>query len=177
MALENELPQTFSRRVLITVSIVLLMLALAALVFFAIDVLLLLFGAVLLAIFLHGLANISRRYLRLSEGYSVLLVSFILTAVLVLSVWMLAPSVADQVKNLRTEVPQAAQNVTEYLSGYSWGKLILEQMPSSGEIVERVGNSNVLSRVGGYFSSTIGVFSKIAQIRVCAKFYMKSAKR
>jgi predicted PurR-regulated permease PerM len=176
MALENQLPQTFSRRVLITVSIVLLMLSLAALVFFAIDVLLLLFGAVLLAIFLHGLANISRRHLRLSEGYSVLLVSFVLTVVLVVSIWMLAPSVADQVKNLRTEVPQAAQNVTEYLSRYSWGKLILEQMPSTGEIVEKVSNSNALSRVGGYFSSTIGLFTNLALMILLAIYLASEPK-
>jgi predicted PurR-regulated permease PerM len=176
MALENEPAQTFSRRVLIAVSIVLLMLALAALVYFAIDVLLLLFGAVLLAIFLHGLANISRRYLRLSEGLSVLLVSVLLVVILALGIWLLAPSVSEQIKNLRAEMPQAAQNVSEFLSGYSWGRLMLENLPNGGEVIQKISDSNVISRVGGYFSSTIGLLTNIALMILLAIYLASEPK-
>jgi predicted PurR-regulated permease PerM len=176
MIFNTDAERNFARRVLITVSIVLLVLLIAALIYFAIDVLLLLFGAIMLAIFLHGLANISRRYLRLSEGYSVLLVSALLIAALSFSVWLLAPSVADQVKNLRAELPEAAQNVTEYLRNYSWGRLILENMPSGNEVIERVNNSNVLSRVGGYFSTTVGALTNIALMILLAIYLASEPK-
>ena len=163
----------FARRVLITVGIVLLLLLIAFVLFYAIEVLLLLFGAILLAIFLHGLANISRRYLRIGEGYSVLLVAALLVAALSLAVWMLAPSVADQVKNLRNELPQAALGVRQYLSNYSWGNLILEQMPSTAEAMEKVNNSNILARVGGFFSSTITILTNIA-LMILLSIYLAS---
>ncbi len=153
---------SFAKRALINISLVLLVLLLAFVLFYVFDVILLLFGAILVAIFLHGLANISRRYLHLSEGKSVLLVSAILVAALALAVYLLAPSVAEQVRNLRDELPRSLENVSQYLSNYSWGRLILEQMPSNAEMIEKVNNSNVLSRVGNFFSSTLGALTNIA---------------
>jgi predicted PurR-regulated permease PerM len=173
---EKTAENLFARRVLIAGGIGLLLLLIAGLVFYAIEVILLLFGAILLAIFLHGLANISRRYLRIGEGYSVLLVSVILLGVLVTSGWMLAPSIADQVTNLRYQLPQAAADVSRYLSNYSWGNLILEQMPSSAEVVEKVNNSNMLSRVGGFFSSTAAILTNIALMILLAIYLASEPK-
>ncbi len=160
-SIENSQP-TFAKRVLINISLVLLVLLIAFVLYYVFDVILLLFGAILVAIFLHGLANISRRYLRLSEGKSVLLVSVILVAVLALAIYLLAPSVAEQIRNLRDELPKSLQNVSQYLSNYSWGRLLLEQMPSNAEMIEKVNNSNVLSRVGNFFSSTLGALTNIS---------------
>jgi predicted PurR-regulated permease PerM len=114
--------------------------------------------------------------LRIGEGYSVLLVSVILLAVLVTSGWMLAPSIADQVTNLRYQLPQAAADVSRYLSNYSWGNLILEQMPSSAEVVEKVNNSNMLSRVGGFFSSTAAILTNIALMILLAIYLASEPK-
>ncbi|MDQ3714413.1 MAG: AI-2E family transporter [Acidobacteriota bacterium] len=154
--------QSFAKRVLINISLVMLVLLLIVLLIYVFDVILLLFGAILLAIFLHGLANIVRRYSRLSEGLSVLLVSALLVAVLALSIWLLAPSVAEQIKHLRDELPQSAQKVSQYLSNYGWGRLILEQLPSNAEMIEMVNNSSFLSRVGNFFSSTVTILTNIA---------------
>jgi predicted PurR-regulated permease PerM len=154
--------ESFTKRVLIICAVVTLIILLVLVTIYVIDVILLLFGAILLAIFLHGLANISRRYLQLSEGYSVLLVSAVLVAVLAISVYLLAPSVGEQVKNLREELPASIEKVSAFLSNYSWGRLIIEQMPSGSELVEKFSNSSVWTRIGGYFSSTIGAITNIA---------------
>lgn len=158
---ENPL-QNFTRRVLIICGIVTLIILLVLGAIYVIDVLLLFFGAVLLSIFLHGLANIARRYLRLSEGISVLLVSALLIAAIALGVWLLAPSVAEQVKNLRDELPSSAQKASEFLSNYGWGRALIEQLPSNDEIIDKVNNSSVLSRVSGYFSSTLGALTNLS---------------
>ncbi len=159
---DEEPEQTFAKRVLINIAIVLLVIVILFVAIYVSDVILLLFGAILIAIFLHGLANISRRYLRLSEGVSVLLVSAILVAILSLGVWLLAPSIAEQVKNLRAELPKSLQNVVAYLSSFSAGRLILEQMPDTSELIEKVNSSDTLSRVGNVFSSTLGILTNIA---------------
>lgn len=159
---------SFSKRVLITISLIVLILLLVTFVIYVFEVVLLFFGAVLLAIFLHGLANIVRRYSGLSEGLSVLLVSSLLIGVLALSIWMLAPSVADQIRNLRVQLPIAVQDVSNFISNYSWGKLILEQLPTTDELIEKVNTSNVLARVGGFFSSTVAVITNIALMLLLA---------
>ena len=168
--------QTFTHRVLIICGIITFIILLVLGAIYVVDVLLLFFGAVLVAIFLHGLANISRRYLRLSEGYSVLLVAALLVAALVLSVYLLAPSVAEQIKHLRDELPASAKKASEFLSSYGGGRAILEQLPSNDEIIEKVNNSTMLSRVGGYFSSTLGALTNIALMLLLAIYLASEPK-
>ena len=82
----DNAPETFAKRVLINIAIVLLIVSILIIAIYVFDVILLLFGAILAAVFLHGLATISRRYLRLSQGVSVMLVSALLLAVLAFGV-------------------------------------------------------------------------------------------
>jgi predicted PurR-regulated permease PerM len=158
---ENSQP-TFAKRVLINISLVLLVVVLLVFTMYVFDVILLLFGSILVAIFLHGLANIVRRYLRLGEGVSVLVVAAVLVAALALSIYLLAPSIAEQVRNLRADLPKSIENVVAYFSNFSWGRAIIENLPSGSEIIEKVNNSGFISRVGGYFSSTLGALTNIA---------------
>lgn len=175
--MDSDKPKdSFSKRVLINIGIVLLVVAVLVVTIYVFEVILLLFGAILVAIFLHGLADISRRYLRLSRGLSVLLVSFLLLLGFVAAVWLLAPSVAEQVRHLRDELPRSVQNVLNFLNQYSWGRLILEQMPDSGELVDRVKSSNVLSQVGNFFSSTLGVLTNLA-LMLLLSIYLASEPR
>ena len=172
----DNAPETFAKRVLINIAIVLLIVGILIIAIYVFDVILLLFGAILMAIFLLGLANISRRYLRLSEGVSVLLVSFLLLVILALGVWLLAPSVAEQVKHLRDELPKSLQNVVAYLSQYGWGKAILEQMPGTDDIIDKVNNSGTLTQVGSFFSSTLGALTNIALMLLLAIYLASEPK-
>ena len=176
MIIDTNTNSQFVKRVLITVAIVAAFVLIIWAFVYVVDVILLLFGAILLAIFLHGLANIVRRYLRLSESYSVLLVSALLVTAIALSIWLLAPSVAEQVQHLRQELPQSAQKVSVFLSNYGWGRVILEQMPSSAEAFEKVNNSNVLSRVGNYFSNTVEALTNLALMLLLALYLASEPK-
>ena len=173
--MENPQP-SFAKKVLINISIVLLVVLLLVFLMYVFDVVLLLFGAILAAIFLHGLANISRRYLRLSEGISVLLVSFLLVILLALGVWLLAPSVAEQMRNLRAELPESARKAGAYLAQFSWGKVLLDQMPGTDKLIETVNTSSFLSSVGGYFSSTLGAIGNIALMLLLAVYLASEPK-
>jgi len=146
----------FTKKVLIVVGVVLAVLLVTLLVYYTIDVVLLLFGAVLLAIFLRGLAELLNRYLKISEGAAVLLVSLILVLILAGAIALLAPSVAEQGRHLRDELPKSAQKVGNFISQYSWGKTLIDQLPSADDIMAKVGAATVLVSVGGYFSSTLG---------------------
>lgn len=147
---------SFSRKVLLAVGIVCLTVLLIALLYFTFDVLLLVFAAALLAIFLRGLADILCRYTNIPEGWSVIAISALILAVLAGAVAFLAPDVAEQVRHLRTQLPIAASDAASYISQFSWGRAIIEQLPSFETVRNNLNPSSLLSGVGGFFSSTVG---------------------
>jgi len=167
----------FVKRLLIVCGVITLTVLLVLGAIYVFDVVLLLFGAILVAIFLHGLANILRRRVpRLSEGKSVLLVAFAIVAVLSFGVWLLAPDVADQIKNLREELPMSAQKASAYVSQFNLGKTIIAQLPSIEEVLEKINLSALLSRVGGFFSTTLGAIANIALMLLLAVYLASEPK-
>lgn len=163
----------FVKRILIGVALILLAFLLLQLIYYTFDVLLLLFAAVLLAIFLRGLADLVRRYDRISEGWAVMLVSAALLGILVAAVLLLAPSVADQVRHLRDELPLSAQKASAYISQFGWGRTIIEQLPSTDDVMSKLDASSILTRVGGFFSSTFGALANFL-ITILLAIYLAS---
>lgn len=147
----------FTENIITAVGIILAFLLVILLVYFAVDIFMLAFAAILLAVFLRGLADLVNEYLNLSEGKAVLVVSLVLIIILGGSIALLAPSVAEQFRHLREELPRSAEGVAAYLSQYSWGRAIIEQMPSANDIESKVNTMSLLSSVGGFFSSTAGM--------------------
>jgi predicted PurR-regulated permease PerM len=166
----------FIHKVLITVGVILAAIFVTLFVYYTIDVLLLLFGAVLLAIFLRGLADLLNRYLKISEGVAVLLVSLLLVLILAGAIALLAPSVAEQVRHLRQELPVSAQKVSDFISKYSWGATLIKQFPSMSDVMEKIDTSSLLTRVGGYFSSTLGALGNFF-VMVLLAIYLASEPR
>lgn len=95
MDIGNVSKSPFVKNVLTVCFVVALLVLLAMMTARAFDVVLLLFGAVLVAVLLHGLATVLRRWVPVSEGVAVLLVLALLTALVALGVWLLAPSVGE----------------------------------------------------------------------------------
>ncbi len=165
--------QQFVRRVFIVVGVVLAVILIVLLIYYTIDVLLLVFGAVLLAIFLRGLASLINRYTKISEGAAVLLVSLLLILILGGAIALLAPSVAEQVRHLRDELPRSAQKAGAYISQFNWGKTIIDQLPSFEDVMQKIDAASLLTRVGGYFSSTVGAIGNFF-VMVLLAIYLAS---
>ncbi len=158
----NAEKNQFVKRLLIICAVVTLIILAVIGVSYIVDILMLVFAAVLIAVFLRGLADLINEKLKISEGAAVLLVSVLLVLILGGSIALLAPSVAEQVRNLRTEMPRSVQNVVTYLSQFGWGRAILEHlpaMPSVDEITNYLTTTNFLSSVGGFFSTTAGMIT------------------
>ncbi len=149
--------QAFAGRVLVAIGLVLLTLLLLTLLYFTFDVVLLIFAAALLAIFLRGVADLLGRFLKLSEGWLVMIVSILLLAILAGAITLLAPDVADQMREIRAKLPESAQKVSLYVSQFGWGRALIEQLPSVEDIRQNINPSSLLSGVGGFFSTTVGV--------------------
>lgn len=147
---------SFSRKVLVTIGLVCLTILLLTLVYYTFDVLMLIFAAALLAIFLRGLADAVCRYTGIGEGLAVLLVSMLIIGVLAGAIAFLAPDVADQVRHLREKLPDSARQAAAYISQFGWGRALIEQLPSVDDVRGSINASTLLAGVGGFFSSTAG---------------------
>ena len=95
---------TFTRKVATACGLVVAALLLLVLLYYTFDLVMLVFAAALLAIFLAGLAEVIKPYVKLSDGLCVLLVSVILLAVIGGTIAMLSPSIAEQAQHLRAEL-------------------------------------------------------------------------
>ena len=171
MVAKEASTESFAGRVLITIGFVLLAFLLITLLYFTFDVVLLIFAAALLAIFLRGLAEIAGRFVKLSDGRLVLLVTVILFAILAIAVSLLAPSVAEQVQHLRDELPRSAQATANYISQFGWGRALIEQLPSFDDVRQYVNPATLLSGVGGFFSSTVGILGNALMACLLAVYF------
>ncbi len=146
----------YARKVLIAVGLVCLTVLLLLLFYYAFDVLLLFFASALFAVLLRGLADVLCRYVSLSEGLSVLVVSIFILAVLGGAIAFLAPDVADQVGHLREQLPISAMKAADYINQFGWGRALIEQFPSIDDVRNNLNPSTLLTGVSGFFTSTIG---------------------
>ena len=162
---------TFARRVCVAVAIATLAALLLALLWAATDVLLLLFAAILVACFFRGLANVFSDYTRVPVGWSLAIVTTLLISVLIASVWMLAPHVAAQVDDLSRGLTTSVQQLRADLMRYEWGRRALAEVPGVAELARR---GNLLGRVTGIFSSTLGVLANTVLV-ICLGLYLAVA--
>lgn len=171
MVSKDPSTESFAGRVLVIIGFVVLTFLLVTLLYFTFDVVLLIFAAALLAIFLRGLAEILGRFIDLSEGWLVLLVTTLLIAVLAAAISLLAPSVAEQVQHLREELPRSAQATANYISQFGWGRALIEQLPSINDVRQYISPATLLSGVGGFFTSTIGVVGNVLMTFLLAVYF------
>ena len=162
---------TFARRVCVAVAIATLAALLLALLWAATDVLLLLFAAILVACFFRGLANVFSDYTRLPVGWSLVVVTSLLIGGTALVVWALAPHVAAQMDDLSRGVATSVQQLRAELLRYEWGRRALDEVPGVAELARR---GNLLGRVTGIFSSTLGIIANTVLV-TCLGLYLAVA--
>lgn len=167
---EGAARSVFIKRLLAICGLITLIILLTIAASYVIDIILMSFAAILIAILLNSLAGGIRRYVSLSEPKAVMLVTLLILLVFGGVIALLAPDVGDQVKHLREEMPRSLEKVRLFLSNYGWGRTLIENIPTTDEIVEIVNKSGFLRRVGGYFSSTLGVITNIALVSLVSLY-------
>jgi len=123
----------FLHRVLVVAGVVLLLL----LLWYAIDVLLIAFFGVLLAILLREPTNWLAEHTRLSEGMALTLVIVVLVVALIGLGMAAAPQIAQQFVQFQEQLPQSLTEIREWLNTYSWGGVLLNFLPTPQEMQGR----------------------------------------
>ena len=142
---------------LIRVGIIMAIVLIVLLMWYAVDVLLLIFAGILLAVFLRGLSDMVSRYTHLPQGWSLAVVIITILLTITGFVWWLAPSVGEQIAELRRTLPESIRQGEEWLSQYGWGRQIIKETPTFEEAMPD--GKDVLPRITGIFSSTLSAIA------------------
>ncbi|HEX6879203.1 MAG TPA: AI-2E family transporter [Terriglobales bacterium] len=134
----------------------------AALLWAAIDAVLLLFVGALLSVLLAGIAHWVSRALRLGYGWALSLILVCGLAGAVLILLYVAPGIADQVDALRKALPESLDTLRSYVARHEWARDVLDQMPSRSTVLGS--RADVFERVTGVFSTTLGALTSLVVV-------------
>jgi AI-2E family transporter len=119
-----------ARRLFEIVAIALAILIVAALLWYAVDVILLVLAGILLAILLRAPSDWLSERTGLPGGWSLGVVMLALVAVLALVGWLMMPSLVEQFAQLYESIPQSLDNLQQRLTQYDWGERLLVEVAS-----------------------------------------------
>jgi predicted PurR-regulated permease PerM len=147
----------FLRRVLMVAAVV----ALALLAWYLVDVLLLVFGAILIAVLLRALADPIARRTPLSDTWALIPATLGILVVVGLAVWLLGAEVRAQVAELIERLPDAWRSFEERLGATELGERLVSRAqdaaPGAGSVVSGLAGV-VTSFVGGLADFLLIVF-------------------
>lgn len=165
----NQSENGFTKKMVIGTGIVSLVLALILLLAYGFKVLLLILAGVLIANLFMGVASFIRAKLPINRT-----VSLLITVVLVLGIsfgigFALAPRFSDQVDQLKSELPQAAEKAKKDLTGTEVGRWVVRRVENG--IKSYDGGSG---QVKNFFNSLFGGLGDIYIIIFLGIFFMIS---
>lgn len=148
---------SFARRALIAVCLAAGIMLLLLLIWYAVDVLLLIFGGVLLGILLRNCALLLG-FTKLSRPWTLLIVTLLLVLIIGAGTWLLAGRIAAQTDELTERLPQAISSLQARIEQYGWGRRALAQAPNATAIASQLlpGRGSVLGRATGILSGLLG---------------------
>lgn len=153
----------FIRQVMLFYGIGAIFLALACLLWFAANVLLLAFAAILLAVLLGDASVRLQTWLPLSRGLALGLVVLLILTVLGLAGWLAAPGVVEQTNLLFDTLSRSLERLQASLQGYGFLQNLWGKLPSPETMATQA--SAMLTRAGVFFS---GIFGALASVVIIA---------
>jgi predicted PurR-regulated permease PerM len=150
MAEVPDFSAPFKRRVLIGTLIVIALIVLFYFLFNAIYILLLIFAGVLLAVLLTTLSEALRTLIPMPHGLALAVVLITLVGASVLSGWLIAPRIAEQVEQLSQQIPEAVETLRERMMRYQWARWVAREAPDTPPATV------VMQQAPGFLTTTIG---------------------
>jgi predicted PurR-regulated permease PerM len=150
----------FARRALLTVGMAGLLVAALFFLTYVINVFLLIFAGLLLAVLLRIPADWIGDHTPLSDEWVLVLVLLAGVGLLGGAGWFFAPIITTQLDQLVLALPEGQEQFQQWLQQYTWSRQLLEQtsmeqLPPLNEVLS--GTGSVLSRVSTIFSGMLGV--------------------
>ena len=169
MARHGLSTREFTRRALIAGAVAVSAVLVVAFAWYAGQVLMLTFAAILAGIFLRGLSERVERRLGLSDRWSLTLVVLTLVVLAALTGWLFAASIAEQVGQLQEQIPRALDQARQRVEQTSWGRQLLSQLQRGGAGGQ--GGGGILSSVGSLFTTTVGGLVNFAVVVIAGLYF------
>lgn len=152
----------FATRVLIVVGIIVAVGLLLTLLYFAFQIFLVLFAAVLFAVFLSSLTTWLSEHTPLPYGLSLAVVCLLLVGIWVGFFIWLAPQLSQQAQELSEQLPKSLEQLREQVQKLPFGEKIISRIPNSPqEFLQNQSESGqggkLAQRAFTFFSATFGV--------------------
>lgn len=111
------------------------------------------FAGILLAITLRRLAGLVGRLPRMSDDLGLVIVLAFGVAILAIGGHLMAPRIAFQVDELIDRVPRSLDSLERYMSRYAWSRALLDQARTADELLP---TGELVARATGLFSAGLG---------------------
>ncbi len=134
MVASSGLPPSFGHRALIAAAAAAFVFVLFWTIYELSHVLLFVFAGLLLAVFLHGIADFITRHTGLWRPASLALVLLILAGLATAFCWMAGPRLVDQLQGLTDQIAKFLAQLNEELRG-SWASPLVNELPSVPEML------------------------------------------
>src|SRR5262245_58488766 len=153
---EAEANLESTRRVFVATCVVASMALVLYFVWYASDLLMLVFAGVLVSILLRGFSRFLTQKTGLGHGLSLGLISLALVALIAAGVWLIPGRIGSQMSELRQHLPIAIENVKQYVKQYDWARATIENLPNLNDYLAGRGGA-IVSRLTGLASTTLGL--------------------
>ena len=131
----------------------------AFLIVTASEVLLVVFGGILLAILFHGVGRWIHRQTGMNETVALAVALLLPLLAMVLGGWLIAPDIGDQASKLADRLPRAVERLQEQLLQYPWVSRFWESTRQLRELIPD--GASTAQYMAGFFSSTLGALGNL----------------
>jgi predicted PurR-regulated permease PerM len=154
--------RSFAWKVAAAVGVAVLAAVLLWLAYRGLDILLTIFGGIVMAVLLHVLAEPLTRWTRMPLWAAVLTVVVLTIGSLTLAGWFLAPSVSKQFAQLGQELPAAIDRVRDQAEQSGWSNWLMEHGTETAD------GQKVLKQASRVFSVTLAAGAALAIVTFLA---------
>lgn len=153
----------FATRVLIIIALVTAVVLLLALLYFAFQIFLVFFAAILFAVFLSSLSAWLSQHTPLSYGVSLVVMCLLLVGVLAGFFVLLAPQLSQQSQQMAEQFPSSLQQLRGQVQQLPFGEQLLARIPSPEELMKSQSGQGgkILQSAFSFFSSSLGVLANL----------------
>jgi predicted PurR-regulated permease PerM len=154
--------QTFARRTLIVIGIVLGLVLLLYGLYKVTTILIVIFAGVLLSVLLDGVASWIHEHTPVPRWLALTAVVIGGAGIAFAFSWFAGPPFADQMSQLADKLDSAVVSVKHYLEQYSWGRKLISETSSPSKMLPF--GSHLLTEIGFIFSTTMSALGAALMI-------------
>jgi len=163
----------FIRRTLIVLGLTVATILLASVFVLAVNVFLVLFAGILIAVLLRAPTDWLTRHAPIPQGAALTLVGIAAASLIGLIIWLYATPMSEQLAQLSETLPNAFSTLSKSIQQFPWARSILSHMDG---LWKNPINFEMIGRATGFIGSTINILIAIV-VALFLGFYLAAQPR